>query len=97
MPGAHIIAGERSCKVCHPYFITVSQPFFGKGLAHFEQRKAEHIFARNADYHREIGGNGFHFKVFFGDYPKYCNSCTTFNIVEKVGEMVIKGVRRVKK
>ena len=36
-------------------------------------------------------------KVFFGDYPKYCNSCTTFNIVEKVGEMVIKGVRRAKK
>lgn len=36
-------------------------------------------------------------KVFFGDYPKYCNSCTTFNIVEKVGEMVIKGVRRGKK
>ena len=32
-------------------------------------------------------------KVFFGDYPKYCDNCTTFNIVEKVGELIIKKVR----
>ena len=35
-------------------------------------------------------------KVFFGDYPKYCNKCTTFNIVEKVGELITKKVRNGK-
>lgn len=35
-------------------------------------------------------------KVFFGDYPKYCDNCTTFNIVEKIGELITKKVRNVK-
>ena len=35
-------------------------------------------------------------KVFFGDYPKYCDNCTTFKIVEKVGELITKKVRNGK-
>lgn len=27
-------------------------------------------------------------KVFFGDYPKYCDSCTTFKIAEAVGGLL---------
>lgn len=35
-------------------------------------------------------------KVFFGDYPKYCDNCTKFNIVEKVGKLITKKVRNGK-
>ena len=36
-------------------------------------------------------------KVFFGDYPKYCDNCTTFKIVDHLGGMIQKAVQNGKK
>lgn len=36
-------------------------------------------------------------KVFFGDYPKYCDRCTTFKITEAVGGLIKKAVQNGKK
>lgn len=35
--------------------------------------------------------------IFLGNYPKYCDKCTTFNIVEKVGDLITKAVQHGKK